>query len=416
MTYSVYQHWDPLRVCVVGRSYPPEFYSWIKSAKLRGLFERIAIETEEDYQKIISTLTRFNVEIIRPNVPNVLVDDFVSTNNRIPAPVSMNPRDQMIMIGKNFFLYPYDYISTKTSGRLAPNSQLGWNSNIYNQIKGPSWPQEFSKFDQLPQWVQEEVLTIHKGVNLDLAGTDIANLVDKRSEFNWWQPIIEHVNRAGNKVITNFTDSCLSTIPANGITRVGKDLYFGVDHNPITVAATENIAKTYFSDYRCHFVTTSGHIDGCFTPIKPGLIVSIRNIDNYKKTFPGWEVVYLKGESWSKMKGFLELKAKNYGRWWIKDYENDDEVTDFVETWLRDWTGYAEESVFDVNILVIDEKNIIVNGYNKQAFDAFDRHGVTAHICPVRHRYFWDGGVHCITLDLDREGSLTDFFPGRNNV
>ena len=22
--YSVYQHWDPLRVCAVGRSYPPD--------------------------------------------------------------------------------------------------------------------------------------------------------------------------------------------------------------------------------------------------------------------------------------------------------------------------------------------------------------------------------------------------------
>ena len=25
MTYSVYQHWDLLRVCIVGYTYPPEF-------------------------------------------------------------------------------------------------------------------------------------------------------------------------------------------------------------------------------------------------------------------------------------------------------------------------------------------------------------------------------------------------------
>lgn len=51
--YSVYQHWDPLKVCVVGRSYPPEFYSWIRVPHVRKLFERMAIETEEDYQNII---------------------------------------------------------------------------------------------------------------------------------------------------------------------------------------------------------------------------------------------------------------------------------------------------------------------------------------------------------------------------
>jgi hypothetical protein len=45
MTYSVYQHWDPLKVCVVGRSYPPEFYSWIKIPHVRKLFESIATET-----------------------------------------------------------------------------------------------------------------------------------------------------------------------------------------------------------------------------------------------------------------------------------------------------------------------------------------------------------------------------------
>lgn len=150
-----------------------------------------------------------------------------------------------------------------------------------------------------------------------------------------------------------------------------------------------------------------------FTPVKPGLIVSIMEIQTYAETFPDWEVVYLEGESWSKMKPFLDLKQKNQGRWWIKGHEYDTELVEYVETWLKDWTGYAEESVFDVNILVIDQSNIIVNGYNKQAFDAFQRHGITAHICPMRHRYFWDGGVHCVTLDLDRDGTIKDFFPDR---
>jgi hypothetical protein len=56
MTFKVFQHWDPLRVCVVGRSYPPEFYSWITVPHVRNLFERIALKTEEDFQKIIKKL------------------------------------------------------------------------------------------------------------------------------------------------------------------------------------------------------------------------------------------------------------------------------------------------------------------------------------------------------------------------
>lgn len=38
---------------------------------------------------------------------------------------------------------------------------------------------------------------------------------------------------------------------------------------------------------------------------------------------------------------------------------------------------------------------------------------ITPHVVPFRHRYFWDGGIHCITLDLDREGKMHDYFPDR---
>jgi hypothetical protein len=34
---------------------------------------------------------------------------------------------------------------------------------------------------------------------------------------------------------------------------------------------------------------------------------------------------------------------------------------------------------------------------------------------PWRHRYFWDGGLHCITLDLRRDGTQQDYFPNRHN-
>ena len=127
----------------------------------------------------------------------------------------------------------------------------------------------------------------------------------------------------------------------------------------------------------------------------------------------GWEVVYLPDQSWSIDKDFLELKKKNNGKWWIPGFEYDQDVVDTVEQWLGHWTGYLEETVFDVYMLIVDPKNVIVFGYNKQVFDAFERYGITPHIINFRHRYFWDGGLHCITSDLDREGTMQDYFPHR---
>ncbi len=62
MTYSVYQHWDPLKVMAVGISYPPELYDYIKNEKVRRVFYQIAEETEEDYQKLINLLGKLGLE------------------------------------------------------------------------------------------------------------------------------------------------------------------------------------------------------------------------------------------------------------------------------------------------------------------------------------------------------------------
>ena len=100
--YSVYQHWDKLKTCVVGKSYPPEFYSYITNPRVRNVMERIAIETEEDYQKLINLLKSFNVEVLRPEIKNS-IDYYKTSNGFVPPP--MQPRDYSAMIGDKLFWY-----------------------------------------------------------------------------------------------------------------------------------------------------------------------------------------------------------------------------------------------------------------------------------------------------------------------
>ena len=143
-------------------------------------------------------------------------------------------------------------------------------------------------------------------------------------------------------------------------------------------------------------------------PVKEGLIIAAKDEKHYKDYYPGWEVVTVK--DYNKMRPFLELKNKNRGRWWIKGEENNDDLIDYIDTWLDHWVTYAEETIFDLNVLPINEQNCIVNGYNKQIFDAFERHGITPHVVNFRHRWFWDGGLHCITSDIHREGDMKTFW------
>jgi hypothetical protein len=156
------------------------------------------------------------------------------------------------------------------------------------------------------------------------------------------------------------------------------------------------------------------HTDGCFHPIKPGAILSLHDFQNYENTFPGWDVCYLEGESWTKVRKFHHTKKQNFGNWWVPGEEDNDKFSKFVNDWLDNWVGYVEESVFDVNVLVLDEHHVCVNSLQNEQLNAFlKKHKMEAIHIPWKHRYFWDGGLHCITLDLVREGQKQDYFPNR---
>lgn len=347
MTFSVYQHWDPLKVALVGKSYPPQIYDFIKNEKVRKVFYRIAEETEEDYQKLITLLEKFNVEIYRTDIEYLC--DLAKTNIKLQKPLpspmyAMQPRDFSIMLGETFYVR-----------------------------------------DTLQYLIFE--------------------LIDK-------------CKLEGNKIIKSFQTGIdkpdwLSYIDGSMTSRIGKDLVIGT-HNKENfeeekIEIIQKIIQNHLPNYRIKVANTEGHLDGTFCPVVPGLIISGFDLVNYEKTFPNWEVVTIKGESYDKIPEWLTLKEKNKGKWLVLGEETNDDFTNFLETWLNHWVGYIEESVFDLNMLVIDKKNAIVNSYNKIVFDAFENYGITPHICNFRHRYFWDGGLHCITSDIHRKGVLEDY-------
>jgi hypothetical protein len=206
------------------------------------------------------------------------------------------------------------------------------------------------------------------------------------------------------------------------ISRCGKDLFWdrtvqdtrrpynnknGKDECAKNIATLKE--KWTNEGFRVHESSNGYHSDGAFCIVRPGCIVTLNDVQDYAKEFPGWDVLCLPVQSWSKVDPFLQMKDKVGGRWWVEGEEHNDQLIEFVNTWLKDWVGYVEETVFDVNMLSIDQNTVICNNYNKEVFDHFKKHKVEPIIFNFRHRYFWDGGVHCITQDLYREGTMEDY-------
>ena len=218
--------------------------------------------------------------------------------------------------------------------------------------------------------------------------------------------VLKQIDRKNLELATKAPNA----ISTANIVRLGKDLYWDLTEQTTQSIIDEFTEKWTNEGFRVHISHRGYHSDGVFCVVKPGCIVSLRDIQDYKTEFPGWEVLYLPDQSWDKVNSFLDMKAKVGGRWWLKGEEHNDQLIQFVNSWLTEWVGFVEETVFDVNMLSIDQNTIICNNYNKDVFDHFKKHKVEPIIFNFRHRYFWDGGIHCITQDLYREGKQEDYF------
>lgn len=191
------------------------------------------------------------------------------------------------------------------------------------------------------------------------------------------------------------------------IVRVGRDLYVDYDsHKQIwgfTCQAMVELAKKY----RVNVVDTGGHSDGVFTPVAPGIIVTSHWKNNFDQSFPDWEVYRIP----------KELHNFTYGpkSWSLPGQNENLEFEKWIYDDANDWIGDFRETVFEVNMLVIDEKNIVCMKEHTPLNDWLDKRGINVHVFDFRPRSFFDGGWHCLTLDIHRDDTQADLFPFRGD-
>ena len=207
-------------------------------------------------------------------------------------------------------------------------------------------------------------------------------------------------------------DCILNGASASCIVRVGRDVFFD-NSDYLKPEQTQWIVDNVLGpEYRIHEAITDGHGDAVFAILKPGVILSSKHDVHLHldKDFPGWEVLKIWDSSIVAAMEMGKFKQdSNPGAWYIQGQTPTPEFTTFVDTYLKEWTGFVAETVFDVNCLVLDEENVIFSAYNKSVFDFCERHRINPIICELRHSYFWDGGISCCTQDLRRRGGLETY-------
>lgn len=222
-----------------------------------------------------------------------------------------------------------------------------------------------------------------------------------------WTSVIDEYVAAGESAVINSANHIING--ANAV-RVGRDIV--VDTGTFDVLEI-NFDLTPFQDYRITWVKNGGHMDGCFSILRPGLILANQYFADYEKTFPGWECIFLNEPTYSRHLKYRPPGGDYNGKFYAEDVSFNHSFNDHVIKHAQDWVGDYTETFFELNCLVINESNVVMLGYNSALEKTLNDRGITVHWVPFRCRGFWDGGMHCITVDIRRQSSIVDYFPER---
>jgi hypothetical protein len=212
-----------------------------------------------------------------------------------------------------------------------------------------------------------------------------------------WQLVLDEYSKHSDCEVI-VTDN--PNLNGANVVRLGNSLI-------IDTPKPDSISYDFLKDYQVKIINNGGHIDGCFAILKPGLIVASNYYSDYDKTFPQWEKILLDSPEFAThLPKRRSPGLGNNKKWWIPSLPSVNSGRSFSEHILKhaqDWVGNYTETYFELNCLVIDESNVMMLGENLIMEKMLNERGITVHWAPFRTRGFWDGGLHCITVDIRRQ-------------
>lgn len=350
MTLSCYTEFQPLKEVLVGSAFEVSNFDHIQDQNAKDLFKRIFEETNEDLETLCEILKNEGVTVHRPKqIFKFTEDDSIDLpwlKSQFPNHPLM-PRDILGVYGTNIVEH-----FTGDGGRFFENLAYQHVSrNLYD--RGMRWI-------SMPM----PVVTTHKIPYADMNNSQI-------------------LYHAANLI------------------KCGKDLFYSLpgdvdfQKGKGTSAGLEWLKKELGDQFRFNQIHTGGHADGKIALLKPGVLMTW-NKRWVPEKLHGWDIIEVTSEKELPIE-FQKIRKQRY-------YKN------FIEEWFGHWIGNVDETVFDVNVFSIGPDKVICTGTNNHAFRRMEKHGITPIYWKFRHQYFWDGGIHCVTQDLVREGNQEDYF------
>ena len=350
----MYTEFDPLQEVIVGDSYSPgDLDNLLPKQSISG-FNKILEETKQDLDNLSQQLISNGVTVHRPTV-HKFDSSITMPQFDIRLPMSpLVPRDAYIVRGQTV----YQTYTSLTDRYFDSHSYYDIFKKLFDQ--GYNWLSQpapvLKNLNSSEQWFFDK----------DVYNRELSNRV-------LWHTAT--MFQAGDSVIIN-------------------------NKGPGTLSGLEwlkrNMTETKFVNNENTVFENFGHIDHGFILIDDETVIHA-GIE--------WVPDALKNKRLVDVKRFLpELKLERFKRDYIESGSMYD--VQWVEKYLENWKGYNQEVCFDLNVLILDSKNVVWGRDIPELFVYLKNElGINSHVTPIRHSLFWEGGVHCATLDIKRQGN-----------
>ena len=363
--YHLYNQTDRLRHVMLGTWFSPQHFDYIHDNNIRQCLQTIAEEVQEDLENFVRVLEAHDVAVTRPLEPE-------DTQTAPPLMV----RDIFHVIEDT--MYKFDH--------------KPWDDRVMSVLPN------VVDLSEVLNSVSRDFPTVSIDKYYRLAGSDWPSFVDFYSDNYTVSPAIQ---KEIDSYLPSMTYDTI-TSPEGPNIIVTKDEIIVDHHEYVDFAAI--LAQHVKTSKKWRSINTmAGHTDGVFTLLNRDTVLGVPEVlddlwnympNNIKITWQNYQ---------NKITEFAQFKHKVGGKWWVPGQENNQAFVNYVNEYLDHLVGYVEETVFDVNVLPLDARTVFVSNDRPEYFELLHRADIDAVYVPWRHRWFLDGGLHCITLDLIRQ-------------
>ena len=350
---SIYTNWDPLQEVIVGNCYTSVPVKWSVAGDTKRLLNKILAETKEDLDNLATVLQTLGVTVHRP-VPNQFPEEVKLVDfSVLRATNPIVPRDQYLAYGNTIY-------QTYTS---MPDRYLD-SYNYYEIFK--------ELYDQGYNWISQPPPIIKNFSNNEKWYVDGPSIYGEQlADKLLWHTAT--MFKCGDALITNNAGPGTQA----GLEWMKRNIDARIIHNDNTK------------------VDNWGHIDHGFYMTDDNTVICM-NEDWVPQALRNKELIEVDGmfEPYDYQKFIQETHSK-------KDVNS----TEWLQTWLSEWMGYSQDVAFETNVLVVDSNNVIFSTEQPEVFAKLKQLEINCHVCKIRHGMFWEAGIHCLTLDVKRDGA-----------